>query len=153
MNPLLVLALNIHIQGWCTGCQFHEFPYTTQIPLKINNVYPRLKFKSKKDVYEVSEKLLDELDSKKGNSHDRAYALSVQLPFFCCTYLFLKQEYQKDIEKYLYCKEFGIKPCPGSFGEQPKRWVKKSFVIKNAFSVAEIESSKKASRQAKTKGK
>ena len=47
------------------------------------------------------------------------------------------QEAQKDIEKYIYCKEFGISPYSGSFGEQPKRWVDIAFRIKKALAKRE----------------
>ena len=47
------------------------------------------------------------------------------------------QEAQKDIEKYIYCKEFGISPYPGSYNEQPKIWVEKMFYIKKALAKKE----------------
>ena len=47
------------------------------------------------------------------------------------------QEANKDIEKYIYCKEFGISPYPGSYSEQPKIWVEKMFHIKKALAKKE----------------
>ena len=132
MNAL-DLALNVHLD-YCPSCKFHSFPYTCQVPLKVNDVYPKLSFRKKEDVMQVIKKLKEE-HYKRGDSSDLAYSLSVQLPFFSCKNLFLDETCQNDIEKYLYCKEFGIRPYPGSFGEQPRIWVDKSFIIKRAFSV------------------
>jgi hypothetical protein len=59
--------------------------------------------------------------------------------------IFLNRNDQKDIERYIYCKEFGIQPFNGSYGEQPAIWVDKAFTIKNAFAKKEkqaIEASK-----------
>ena len=40
---------------------------------------------------------------------------------------------QKDIERYIYSEQFGISPYPGSYGEQPAKWVDRAFIIKNAL--------------------
>ena len=53
-----------------------------------------------------------------------------QLPFFSCKNMVLDSEAQKDIAQYIYCSDFGISPYKGSYGEQPKKWVEKSFIIK-----------------------
>ncbi len=142
----LELALNIHLD-YCNGCKFHSFPYTCQVPLKVGDIYPILEFKSKKDVMKVIEKIKDK-HYQTGNSTDLAYSLSVQLPFFSCKNLFLKQEHQEDIEKYTYCKEFNISPYPGNYGDQPRRWIDKSFVIKNALAVREYQHQLKSQKQA-----
>ena len=47
------------------------------------------------------------------------------------------QEAQENVSKYIYCKEFGISPYPGSFGEQPKKWVDRAFLIKKALAKRE----------------
>lgn len=43
----------------------------------------------------------------------------------------LDKEAQKDIARYIYSKDFGISPYKGSYGEQPSRWIEKSFLLKN----------------------
>ena len=40
---------------------------------------------------------------------------------------------QKDIERYIYSEQFSISPYPGSYGEQPAKWVDRVFIIKNAL--------------------
>jgi len=62
-----------------------------------------------------------------------AQSVFYQLPFFSCPNIILKNEYQNDIKKYLYCKGFGISPYRGSYGEQPALWVEKTFVMNNAI--------------------
>ena len=53
--------------------------------------------------------------------------------FFCCKNIVQSREHQKDIERYIYCEQFGISPYPGSYGEQPAKWVDKAFIIKNTL--------------------
>ena len=53
-----------------------------------------------------------------------------QLPFFACRDIVLDANAQKDISKYIYCSDFGISPYRGSYGDQPKKWIDKSFLIK-----------------------
>ena len=43
------------------------------------------------------------------------------------------REMQRDIERYIYCEQFGISPYPGSYGEQPAKWVDRVFIIKNTL--------------------
>ena len=85
----------------------------------------------------------------KGDSTDLSYSLSVQLPFFSCKNLFLNNNFQRDIEKYMYCKEYNIHPYKGSYGEQPKLWIEKTFTIKRALSVKKYYDELKSQKQAK----
>jgi len=55
------------------------------------------------------------------------------LPFFCCRNIVQSREHQKDIERYIYSEQFGIPPYPGSYGEQPAKWVDRAFIIKNTL--------------------
>jgi len=57
--------------------------------------------------------------------------------------LFLDNETQKDISKYFYCKEFNISPYPGSYGQQPKKWVDRYYIIKSALTKKEELMAKK----------
>ncbi|MBT6757401.1 MAG: hypothetical protein HOA84_03620 [Candidatus Jacksonbacteria bacterium] len=43
----------------------------------------------------------------------------------------LDQDAQKDISRYIYSKDFGISPYGGSYGQQPQRWIEKTFLLKN----------------------
>ena len=38
---------------------------------------------------------------------------------------------QKDISRYVYSESFKTPPYLGSYGDQPAKWVEKSFLIKN----------------------
>ena len=40
-------------------------------------------------------------------------------------------ESQKDIARFMYARQFKISPYKGSYGEQPKKWVEKSFLLTN----------------------
>ena len=43
----------------------------------------------------------------------------------------------KDIERFIYCEKFGTPPYSGSFGEQPHKWVARSFAIRKALAKKE----------------
>jgi hypothetical protein len=68
----------------------------------------------------------------------------LQLPFFACSRAIFDNESQKDIERYFYCKEFGIQPYPGTFEDQPAEWIKRVFIIKSALNKKEKEAYAKA---------
>tara|TARA_R100000808_G_scaffold22905_1_gene50206 strand:+ start:2123 stop:2338 length:216 start_codon:yes stop_codon:yes gene_type:complete len=55
------------------------------------------------------------------------------LPHFCCKNILQSKEIQKDIERYIYCEQFGVSPYSGSYGDQPAKWVDRAFIIKHAF--------------------
>lgn len=116
--------------------------------MKINDSYPIYEFKTKEDVFYIIDKIKEEnkIQREKGNSIDLAHAISIQLPFFCCTNMFLNKESQDDINKYMYCKNFKLPPYPGCYGDQPGKWIEKSFIIENAFAVKEYQMQKKASK-------
>jgi len=46
----------------------------------------------------------------------------------------------------MYCKNFGISPYSGSYGEQPCLWVDKVFVLKKAFAKLESNQIEKAKK-------
>ena len=75
--------------------------------------------------------------NKKGNEFDVAKSVNSQIPFFACRNKILNKEYQKDIQRYIYCKEFGVPAYKGAYGDQPSKWIEKSFVIKNALAKKE----------------
>lgn len=90
-------------------------------------------FKTDHDVWEVVDLLIEETKQAnlEGKSFHIATSIMAQLPFFACKNMFLDREAQKDIARYIYSKDFGITPYQGSYGEQPKIWVEKSFLLKN----------------------
>ena len=78
-----------------------------------------------------------EVNEEQGREFDIAQSVVSQMPFFACMNIFFDNKIQKDIQRYIYCKEFGVPAYSGSYGEQPAKWVEKSFVIKNAFAKKE----------------
>tara|TARA_R110002012_G_scaffold59266_10_gene154780 strand:+ start:1949 stop:2245 length:297 start_codon:yes stop_codon:yes gene_type:complete len=75
-----------------------------------------------------------------------------QLPFFCCINLVLNPSDQKDISKYIYCKEVGIPPHQGEYSTQPSLWVEKFWTIKQALNIREYLSAEQAKQKAKQNG-
>ena len=73
------------------------------------------------------------MNKAEGKSFDTAKAVSSQIAFFCCPNKLYNPEYQQDISKYMYCKEFGVSPYEGSYNNHPHKWILKSQVIKSSF--------------------
>ena len=92
-----------------------------------------------------------ETNEAMGKSFDIAGSVSRQLPFFSCMNIILDKQSQKDISRYLYCKEFGVVPFLGDYGQQPQRWINKVNIIKTAMSKREDRMQKKAQREAEIK--
>ena len=90
-----------------------------------------------------------ETNETMGKSFDIASSVSQQLPFFSCMNIMLDRQAQKDVSQYLYCKEFGVVPFPGDYGQQPQRWINKVNIIKTAMAKREEREYKKAQAQAK----
>ncbi|MBC8556087.1 MAG: hypothetical protein H8D23_41260 [Candidatus Brocadiales bacterium] len=103
-------------------------------------------FESVDDIWDVVDLLIEETESfnERGKDFDTELSVLSQLPFFCCTNHFLDRESQRDIEKYLYCKDYGIAPYSGAYGEQPSRWVRKHQIIKGALAKQERQAMEKA---------
>tara|TARA_R110002020_G_scaffold434012_2_gene644151 strand:+ start:314 stop:697 length:384 start_codon:yes stop_codon:yes gene_type:complete len=112
---------------------YHTYPYKAQIPISIEGEYQTRTFASRGDVEAVIELLIDEVNqtNQEGNDFNIAQSIVKQLPFFACTNVLLDKQSQKDISRYIYSESFGISPYKGSYGEQPSKWVEKSFIIKN----------------------
>ena len=105
------------------------------MPIRIDGKYDTRTFESEQDVWEIIDLLIEEAKefNEKGKSFDVAKSINAQLPFFCCKNIVHSREHQKDIERYIYCEQFGISPYQGSYGDQPAKWVDKAFIIKNAL--------------------
>ena len=116
--------------------------------------YPSVRFESDKDVWDAIEKVIEETrnQNEEGYTFDIASSVSAQLGFFACRNVIYDKNCQKDIMKYIYCKEQGISAYPGVFGEQPKRWVDKFFTIKSALAKLEEKQIKQAQRKQESNG-
>lgn len=114
---------------------YHTYPYKAQIPVVIDGKYETRTFTSKNDVWEVIDLIIAETkeENQKGSSFNIASSVMAQLPFFTCTNIMLSTEAQKDISRFMYVRQFNIPAYKGSYGEQPKKWVEKSFLLNNVI--------------------
>ena len=110
---------------------YHEYPYKAKIPILIEGKYETRTFTSNNEVWDIIRLLVDEAKKhiKEGSNLDIAEAGMAQLPFFACSNMIIDENAQKDISRFMYAKQFKISPYKGSYGEQPKKWVEKSFIL------------------------
>ena len=131
----LTLGLNVLIRSGCDDCRFHSFPYKVRgIIRDEGGKYPTIEFKDKNDVWGYIGELVEE-SKDRGSQFNLVQDIYEQLPFFVCFNHILDQECQKDISKFLYCQETGVPPHKGDFGEQPKIWIEKYYIIKSSLEV------------------
>lgn len=71
----------------------------------------------------------------KGNSFNYISDIYEQLPFFCCYNKLVDSECQKDIAKYIYCKETNTPPYEGAYSDTPSLWIEKYYIIKTAMAM------------------
>jgi len=112
---------------------YHTYPYKTQIPVLIEGKYETRTFTSKDDVWEVIDLIIAETkeENEKGSSFNIASSVMAQLPFFACSNVIMDQKAQQDISRFMYVRNFNVPAYNGSYGEQPKKWVEKSFLLNN----------------------
>ena len=112
---------------------YHEYPYKARIPILIEGKYETRTFASNDEVWNVIRLLIDETEEniKEGSNLHIAESVMAQLPFFACSNIIMDVEAQKDISRFMYARQFKISPHKGSYGEQPKKWVEKSFLLSN----------------------
>jgi hypothetical protein len=72
------------------------------------------------------------------------------LPFFSCPNVFLEDSCQEDIGRFIYSKEFSVPPYIGAYGDQPRKWIEKSFIINSALETKEYQEQKKAQQRSKS---
>ena len=110
---------------------YHEYPYKAQIPILIDGKYETRTFTSDDEVWNIIRLLIDETKQhiKEGSNLHIAESVMAQLPFFACSNMIMDTKAQKDIARFMYARQFKISPYKGSYGEQPKKWVEKSFMI------------------------
>jgi len=84
------------------------------------------------DVWHVIDLLKKELEEH-NNRSEKKFSLheTIQshIPFFACQNHFLDKKHQRDIQRYLYCQKMNVVPYPGSYGNQPKKWIDKCNII------------------------
>ena len=115
-------------------CQYKQYPYEAQIPLQVNGRYPTLTFEKDEDVQKVIDDLVEEvkdINKKKGKDFNIAEAIFGQLPFFACTRFLYSDSAQQDINRYSYCDAFNVPAYKGHYGSHPKKWIDKSFFMRN----------------------
>ena len=112
---------------------YHKYPYNAQIPILIDGKYETRTFTSNEEVWDVILLLIAETkeNNEKGSNLNIAQSVMVQLPFFGCKNMIFDEKAQKDIARFMYSRQFRISPYKGSYGEQPKKWVEKSFILNN----------------------
>lgn len=95
--------------------------------------YPIRTFHNKEDVWDVIRLLIEETEelNNQGQSFNIAESVMAQLPFFACTNVMLDEEAQKTIARFVYSRDFNVPPYKGSYGEQPKKWIERSFILKS----------------------
>ena len=80
---------------------------------------------------------LGELVRDSGKEFDIVQSVNAQIPFFACRNILYTKEAQEDIQRYLYCKEFGVSPYEGDYSKHPAKWIDKAFIIKKAIAKQE----------------
>jgi hypothetical protein len=110
---------------------YHEYPYKAQIPILIDRKYEVRTFTSDEEVWDVIRLLIDETKEniKEGSNLHIAESVMAQLPFFTCSNMLMDANAQKDIARFMYARQFNISPYKGSYGEQPKKWIDKTFLL------------------------
>ena len=68
------------------------------------------------------------------------------MPFFCCYDKVLDNEMQEDISKYKYCTDTGTPAYSGAYGDMPKKWIDKFYIIRKALNLRDEILKEKASK-------
>ena len=112
---------------------YHTYPYKAQIPVLIDGSYQKRTFTSNDNVWDVIRLIVEETKQANLEGGDFSIGSSVmtQLPFFACPNIMTNSQAQKDISRFIYSRDYNVQPYPGSYGEQPHKWIQKSFVINN----------------------
>ena len=139
------------------GCRLHEFPYTIKsIVLDKDKKYPKVTFNNVDDVWDYYALLEEDLKKNSQGNSDVTLDMYHSLPFFACKNVFLDNKMQKMVDRFIYCKETGVSPYNGSYGEQPKVWTDYYFIIYNAMQarnkLKQKQHEKEQEKKAKKKG-
>ena len=101
----------------------------------VDGEYETRIFSCEEDVWDVVDLIIretKEMNEKTGKSFEVSGSVKSQLPFFACNNILFDKEFQKDIERYIYCENFKTPAYSGGYDDQPALWVQKSFIIKKA---------------------
>ena len=130
---------------------YHEYPYKAQIPVLIEGKYTTRTFTSDDDVWDVIRLIIDETkeENKKGRSFNIAGSIMAQLPFFACPNMIVDNKSQQDISRFMYARQFKISPYKGSYGDQPKKWVEKSFLLTSLIETQKAKAIKDGRKHSK----
>lgn len=113
-------------------------PYTFKGIISEEGSHEEIKIETQDDIWDYILRLHDEAESyEKGNSTNTLLAVFEQLPFFCSFSSILDKGCQDDIEKYLYCNETSTPAYKGVYGDTPKIWIEKYYIIKRALALKE----------------
>ena len=112
---------------------YHTYPYKAQIPVVIEGKYESRTFTSKDDVWKVIDLIIAETkeENQKGSSFNIASSVMAQLPFFACKNVMIDIDANRDISRFVYSRDFNVPAYSGSYGNQPKRWIEKTFLLNN----------------------
>ena len=92
------------------------------------------------DVWAVADLIIEEtvqVNEEQNKSFDVVESLVAQIPFFACSSKFMDISLNSDIERYTYCEKFNIPPYEGSYDNQPAKWVRRAFAIREAIAKKE----------------
>ena len=99
------------------------------------------------DESDVSDYLLmvyrESLDYNKGDRGGAILDTYAQIPFFSNISIFLDAKLQSDIRRYTYSKDTNTPPYSGGYGDTPKIWIDKYFIIRSIINEHESRSVKK----------
>ena len=143
----LKLGLNILIDESCEGgkyCRWHEFPYKAENICSLEEKN-EIEFNNINDVWSYIDLLIMESEQAKktGSKFSNLENIAEQLPFFVCSNNMIDDRWQKDIARYIYCKDTNSQPYTGSYGDIPHIWRQKHFIIKQAMNIREQKLQKK----------
>tara|TARA_R100000664_G_C2756332_1_gene144213 strand:+ start:2760 stop:3110 length:351 start_codon:yes stop_codon:yes gene_type:complete len=110
-----------------------------------------MSFNSKDDVWSAVDLLIDDALNANTSKNNVSSAIIDQIPFFTCVNHFFTDSIRKDIERYIYCDQFKVPPYLGDYGQQPSKWVKRAFLIKNAIAKKESKDIEKIKAEQKAK--
>ena len=85
----------------------------------------------------------ESFDYNRGNRAGAILDTYTQLPFFSNVNILLDVKLQGDIRRYIYSKDTGTPPYSGGYGDTPKIWMDKYFIIKSIINEYESREVKK----------
>ena len=84
------------------------------------------------DVWYVIDLLKEELKENNASSKKKFTlyeTIKSHIPFFACSNQFLDKEYQRNLQRYIYCQKMKVSPYEGDYGKHPKKWIDKCNII------------------------